>query len=303
MTANLRKMTTDLSRQPLVHFVVLGLAVAAAVGWLWDRDDDRADTTIRVSAADISRMEAEWQARWNRAPTTAELDGLIKARIREEVLYREALAIGLDEDDVIIRRVLGQKLERMVKDLVELSLAPADEDLEAYFAEHAERYRRPSLITFTHVFVDPDKREEQTIPDAEEILERLRSLERPTEGIDGLGDRFMLQAYYPEKDEQRIASLFGRPFARSLFELPPGAWHGPVLSGYGTHLVYVVDRTESPLPDLGEVRNRVTQDWIDDNREQITDRYYADLLARYEAIVERDTVAGDDKRPIAANTP
>ena len=174
----------------------------------------------------------------------------------------------------------------MARDLVELSLSPTDQDLETYFAKHAERYRPPPLITFTHVFVDPDRRGDRTLEDAAEMLAELQSLDHPTEDAQRFGDSFMLQRYYPEKEEVRIASLFGREFARAVFELPEGRWHGPVLSGYGTHLVYVDKRVEFPGPAIGEVKDQVTQDWVDEKREEITDKYFAEILARYEVIVE-----------------
>jgi hypothetical protein len=272
MGTNLRKAVADLVRQPLLHFLVIGAAVALLYAWLADPDATRPDRTIRITAANISRLEAEWRARWNRPPTPEELDGLIRAKIREAALYREALAMGLDEDDPVIRRVLVRKLEGIAKDLVELSLAPTEQDLAVYFEAHAERYRPPALITFTHVFLDPDRRGERTLEDADEILAELKSRGPPTRGIEDFGDPFMLQRYYPQKTEQRIASLFGREFARSVFELASGRWHGPVLSGYGTHLVYVDGRTEFPTPTLAEVEQQVRQDWVDAEREKITDQ-------------------------------
>jgi hypothetical protein len=285
----LRKVITDLVRQPLVHFLVLGAALAVLYGWLNDRDAAGSDRTIRITSGNISRLEAEWRARWSRAPTEQELDGLIRAQIREAALYREALAMGLDEDDPVIRRVLVRKLEGIARDLVELSLAPTEQDLAAYFEAHADRYRPPPLITFTHVFLDPDRRGEQTRQDADAILAELQSQGPPTQGIEDFGDPFMLQRYYPQKTEQRIASLFGHEFARAVFELPPGRWHGPVLSGYGTHLVYVDRRTEFPTPTLAEVEQQVRQDWVDAERDKITEEYFAKLLARYDVIVERES--------------
>jgi len=298
----LRQAVTDLARQPLVHFLVIGAAIAVLYAWLGDRDAVRPDRTIRITAANISRLQAEWRARWNRAPTPEELDGLIRAQTREAALYREALAMGLNEDDPVIRRLLVRKLEGIARDLVELSLSPTEQDLATYFAEHADRYRPPPLITFTHVFVDPDRRGEQTLRDADGILAELQSRGRPTEGIEDVGDPFMLQRYYPEKTEQRIASLFGREFARSVFELPAGRWHGPVLSGYGTHLVYVDGLTEFPAPTLAKVEERVRQDWVDDEREKITEQYFAQLLARYDVIVERES-AGESADAAVAPAP
>jgi hypothetical protein len=200
--------------------------------------------------------------------------------------------MGLDQDDPVMRRMLVLKLENIARDLVELSLSPSDQDLQAYFTTNAELYRPPTLITFTTVFVDPDKRGDRTLEDAAEMLAELQALENPTEGIENYGDTFMLQYYYPEKTEERIASLFGHEFARSVFELEPGRWHGPVLSGYGTHLVFVEARREFPIPDLAEVKERVAQDWVDEKRGEITEQYFAGILDKYEVVVEEKSNTG-----------
>jgi hypothetical protein len=300
MGTDLRKAVTDLARQPLVHFLVIAGAIAAAVSWLGDGDAGRPDRTIRITPEKIARLEAEWRARWKRAPTAEELDSLIRARVREAALYREALAMGLNEDDPVIRRVLVRKLEGIARDLVEISLSPTEQDLAAYFEQQQDRYRPPALITFTHVFLDPDRRGERTLPDADAVLAELRSKGPPTEDVGDLGDPFMLQRYYPQKTEQRIASLFGREFARSVFELPAGQWHGPVLSGYGTHLVYVDGRSEFPTPTLAAIEERVRQDWIDEKRKEITEEYFDQLLTRYDVIVERESAgepAGSETAP------
>jgi hypothetical protein len=281
-----RKFVLNLVRQPLLHFLVLGVLLGLALQWMADDRLQEDDRTIRISATDIARLDAGWRSRWNRSSTPEELDGLVTAQIREVALHREAVAMGLDRDEPVIRRVLVQKLESIVKDLIELSLAPAEQDLQQYYDEQSGRYLPSPLITFTHVFVDPDRRGDETLQDADEILAELRSRGRPAGGIDDLGDPFMLQSYYPEKDQQRIASLFGGGFAESVFELPTGRWHGPVLSGYGTHVVWVDAHTEFPIPPLDEIRDRVTQDWVDDNRRKITEDYFAELLGRYEVVVE-----------------
>lgn len=217
--------------------IVIGVLLGVALHWLGASRSTGPDTTIRITATDIARLEAEWRSRWKRAPTQEELTGLVEARIREIVLYREAIAMGLDRDEPVVLRVLVQKLESIARDLIELSLSPSDQELQRYFEEHAERYRPASLITFTHVYVDPDLRGARAFGDAVEIVAELRSREDATHDTERLGDPFMLQSYYPEKDPQRIASLFGAGFARSVFDLSAGEWQGPVTSGYGLHAV------------------------------------------------------------------
>ncbi len=207
--------------------------------------------------------------------------------------------MGLDRDDTIIRRRLAQKLEFLSQDLV-ASIPPTDEELRAWFDEHAERYQLPALTTLTQIFVDPDRRGERTHADAAAIGAELRALEPPTEGAAALGDPFMLQSYYPERSEAELAKLFGSGFARSVSSLEPGSWHGPVLSGYGMHWVYVDSRSRAELPEFAAVRDRVQQDWEDDRRERFNEEYYAALRARYEVVVE-DEEADDDYAAVAGD--
>lgn len=277
----------DLLRQPILQFLALGVLLGALLLWLSDQQEPPDEMTIRLTATDLARMEVEWAARWSRPPTPREFDGLVRANVRERVLHREALRMGLDRDEPVVRRVLVQKLERIANDLIELSLVPTDQALQGYFQTNAERYRPEPLITLTQVFVDPDKREDMAVADTEALVAELRGLgEAAASRPDEFGDRFMLQHYYPQKTQQRIAALFGTAFAESTFDLAPGEWHGPVLSGYGQHAVFVHAREDFPVPELDEVRDQVRQDWVDENRREITEKYYEDLLARYEVVVE-----------------
>ena len=153
-----------------------------------------------------------------------------------------------------------------------------------------DRYQPPDLITLTHVFLDPDKRGDQTLKDAETIKAKLIALKEPPQDARAFGDPFMLQSYYPERSEAELLKLFGSGFARSVFELAPGQWHGPVLSGYGTHLVYVHVHQEAEPPKFAEVEKQVRQDWEDDKREQLNDQYIASLMGRYDVTIEDEPI-------------
>jgi hypothetical protein len=271
----------------LVHFLLIGAAIYGLYGLTRPAVEAVAENRITVTAGEIEWLTGSWQKRWNRAPTPQERAGLIDQYVRETVFYREALAMGLDRDDTIIRRRLAQKLEFLSEDLV-ATVAPTEAELSAYFTEHMEKYEFPALLTMTHIFVDPDKREEQTLADADAIGAELRTLQPPTEGAEDLGDPFMLQHYYPERSESEIAKLFGAEFARSVFELEPDEWHGPVLSGYGVHWVFVEQRIPAEMPEFAAVRDRVEQDWRDERREKFNAEFYAQLRARYEVVVEDD---------------
>ena len=274
-----------LLREPLVHFLFIGAAIYLAFGLFAEPVEDPQDNTLVVDAGEIEWMATSWYKRWNRPPTQQELDGLIQQYIRETILYREALAMGLDKDDTVIRRRLAQKLEFLAQDLA-LMTPPTEEELQTYFDEHQDRYREPVRYTFTQVYIDPDKRGDKTLDDAKAIKATLVAQPDVSGNTGELGDEFMLQAYYPEKPQIEIQKLFGSGFAESLVELKPGEWHGPVLSGYGTHLVYVHSILEPPAPVFAEVRTRVQQDWEDDRRETMNEQFYASLRDRYSIVIE-----------------
>ena len=274
-----------LLREPLLHFMLIGAAIYLLYGAFAEPVAEADDKTIIVSAGEIQWMRSSWQQRWNRPPTPEEFDGLIQQYIRETVLYREALTMGLNQHDMVIRRRLAQKLEYLAKDLVALT-SPTEEELLAYFAEHQDRYQQPDLYTFTQVFIDPDKRGDATLTDAEEIKATLIAQGGAIEDVGALGDKIMLQNYYPEKDPSEIQKNFGTGFAESLMALTIGQWHGPVLSGYGVHLVYVSHIRESPKPVFAELRERVTEDWKIDRGEELNEVFYENLRGQYTVVIE-----------------
>jgi hypothetical protein len=279
-------------REPLLHFLFIGAAIYLLFGAFAETAPEETDKTIVVSAGEVEWMQTSWQKRWNRPPTPQELDGLIQQYIRETVLYREALTMGLNKHDQVIRRRLAMKLEFLAKDLVALT-PPTDEELVAYFGAHQDRYQEPVLYTFTQIFFDPDKRGNATLEDAEAIKATLMARGDAIEDAGALGDDFMLQSYYPEKDPLEIQKLFGSGFVASLMDLTPGQWHGPVLSGYGTHLVYVSSIREPSPPVFAQVLEQVVQDWTSEKSEELNEQFYANLRDNYTIVIE-EPVAQDD---------
>jgi len=275
-----------LLREPLVHFLVIGAGIFVLYGFFRQQDVAVQERTITISAAEVNWLTETWQKRWNRPPTEEERAGLIEQYLREMILYREALVMGLDQDDIVIRRRLAQKLEFLSQDLLRTK-SPSKGELRAYFETHIDRYLPPDLITLTHVFLDPDLRGNEALTDAETIKTKLNTLKEPPQDPRSFGDRLMLlQSYYPERSEAELSRLFGSGFAQSVFEFAPRQWHGPVLSGYGVHLVYVHDRQETDPPIFSEVEEQVLQDWESDKREQINEQFIANLLARYDVTIE-----------------
>ena len=277
-------------REPLVQFLLIGAALFMVYAFWGQQDTVEQERTINISAGEINWLTDIWKKRWMRPPTDEERMGLINQYLREMVLYREAVAMGLDKDDSVIRRRLGQKLEFLSQDLI-TPQPPTEVELRAYFDKHMDRYQKPDLVTMTQIFIDPDLRGDTTLADAEAIKKQLEALQEFPRDTQGYGDPFMLQNYYPERTEAELLKLFGSGFAESVFELSPGQWHGPVLSGYGTHLVYVHDHQKSAPPTFSDAEEQVRQEWDHDKRQELNEKFVASVIARYDITIEGEPIA------------
>ena len=281
----MRKQIVNVAKSPLVHFLIIGTGIYLAYAAFGSKQEAPGPDKITVTSSEIDWLVESWQKRWNHPPTDAERQGLVEQYVRETVLYRAALAMGLDKDDTIVRRRLAQKLEFLTDDLASIK-SPSDEELEMYFTENEERYGTPAMITFGHLFFDMDKRGSNAERAALDIKAQLEARNDPVESIEDFGDPFMLQRYYPERTQAEIQKLFGRRFAVDVFGLEPGRWNGPVQSGYGLHLVFVHQREDARSQPFTAVRERVMQDWQEDRRRKVRDRYYTGLLERYQVVIE-----------------
>ncbi len=275
-----------LIREPLLHFLLLGAGFFGLFYQVADPAEGESPDRIVVARADTDRLVAQWQRQWRRAPTAEELDGLIESFIREEILYREALALGLDKDDVIIRRRLGQKLEFLFKDLAE-QFEPKDEELERYLQENAQRYAAPGRFSFDHIYFNRDNRGAGADKDARETLARLNVQNGSIDSMN-LGDRFLYQRQFEKQSPAQISRIFGRQFADQLPGLEKGEWRGPIESGYGVHLVYVRERIPPGRPSLGDVRDKVRWDVIAERRRELDTAFYRELRQRYDVLLEQE---------------
>lgn len=272
-------------REPLVHFLGIGALLFGVFALVNDEASSVAANRIEITASDVERLREVWTRQWNRPPTETELEGLINSHIREEVLYREGLALGLDQNDTIIRRRLAQKMEFLAEDLAD-QVEPTDEELKRYFDRNQDQYRHPTRFSFTHVYFSVDRRGDSAEHDARRLLVHLQTTDATPLRASGQGDRFMLQYDFVRKTEQEVAKLFGRHFAERLLAVQVGSWQGPIESGYGLHLVRIHDKVEPRLPELNEVRDRIQSDLVSERRRDTNEQVYQRLKARYEIVVE-----------------
>ncbi len=278
-----RPPVSRLIREPLVHFLLLGAAVFALSRLVGPESGSRHADTILVTQGNIDRMIETFTRTWLRPPSQAELRGLVDDYVREEVAYREAVAIGLDQDDTSIRRRLRQKLEFIAHDLA--MAEPTDEQLRAYLHQHADDFRIDARASFRHVYLNTDRRGEDAPRDAAELLARLREGVAPDE-LAGLGDPFLLPSGFEDVSETDVARQFGGDLAEQLFDVEPGDWVGPSESGYGLHRVKVDRRPPGRRADLSEVRDQVVREWQVEQRRLANEAFYRALLDRYEVVIE-----------------
>jgi len=283
-------------REPLLQFFIIGLCIYGAYGLYGSSKNEFDNSTIVVNENRIESLIAAWQSRWNRPPTDQELTGLINQFVREDIFYREAIAMGLDKNDPVTRRRLAQKVEFLTRDIAGLK-EPREGELEQYFVDNIDRYLTPDKVTFKHVFIDPDKRGDATLDDVALLLATLQAVDSPNSDVSLLGDRFMLQNYYSQQSELDIRKSFGSGFAKAVMQLETKQWHGPVMSGYGAHLVYIDIVDKSPAPKFEQKQEAVFKNWQTTQQEQFNEAYYESLSRRYEIVIERAQVG-----PSSTNT-
>lgn len=276
---------TRLFTEPLIQFLIIGACIYGAYALFGAPEEDFRDTRVHVDSARINGFISEWESRWNRPPTREEIDGLIQSYIKEDVLYRQAVAMGLNEDDPITRRRMAQKLEFLTSDLA-MMVQPAEGELEQYFSDNSEAYRAPDRMTFSQLFFDPDSRGNKTLEDAEEMLVRLQAAGVPTEESMQVGDGLMLQRDFVSVTLTEAARQMGSGFAESVAQLEPGSWHGPVLSGYGVHLVYLYSYEKAPPAVFEDVQAAVLENWQQEQREQFNADFLENLKTRYEIVID-----------------
>lgn len=259
-----------------MHFLVLGVAVFGLFALFDDTPPPAAGQTITVTLDDARRVAAEFEATWRRPPTADELDHLIAQYVREEVYVREALALGLDQDDTVIRRRLHLKMEFLTEAGAQ-AIDPDDATLAAHMAAHADRFARAPLVAFEQVLLANASTDEPL----SEIKASLNNGRNPVE----VGRPSLLPGTMAASPPQVVDGTFGSGVFDRLTTLPLGEWAGPLSTPFGTHLVRVTKRQEGGLPPLSEIRDRVLQDWRATLSAELREERFEAMRARYEIAV------------------
>jgi peptidyl-prolyl cis-trans isomerase C len=263
----MRGIARRLLREPLVHFLVLGALLFAAISLASNKRP-----VVRIDARELEQLASYWAMQTGRAPTRQELAAIIHERVDEELLAREALRLGLDEGDMIVRRRLAQKMAFASEDLAQIK-EPDDRVLEAFYAKTRDRYAVPARLALRHVFFSRDRTGTNPETAAAQALAGLKAAKPVT------GDPSLLPQTYADAAMPDLARDYGAAFAEAARTAPPGVWVGPVDSPYGVHLLRVERRLAAVVPPLAEVRAEVSAAWLDDQR-KAANRAYLDALRR-----------------------
>ena len=280
-------------RDPLVVFLLIGGGIFLLYSQLAPEEPDGTEDPYRIEVTDQIQevLKAEWEARWNRPATGPELEGLLDGYIREEILFREATKLGLDQSDTIIRRRLAQKMEFLTSDIADMEEI-SDEKLDAYFREQSERYEREPEVGFEHLFFSPEKRDDAAA-DAQELLKRLNAGSITLEAAIEEADRTLLSPQFSTTAVSQIGRQFGGGFSTAIAAVEPGGWFGPVESSYGLHLVRVTEHDPGGVPPLEAVRDKVVGDYRYDQRTRLNQQMLDELLKKYEVVVHEPGTEGD----------
>ena len=275
-------MIRRLLREPLLHFALLGAAIFGAYRLIAPPASDAA--AIVVTADRIASITAQFGAsHGGRPPHEDELRGAVDAYVRDEMLYREGLALGLDRDDPVVRNRIRQKAELLSDDA--LTSVPSDRDLEAYLAEHQGEFDLPARVSFQQVYIDPGRhRGEDPTVVVNGVREALKLGRQPGT----LGDRTLLPAAMTEAPLHDVEAAFGNDFARQLAALDGDGWQGPLTTSYGLHLVRITHRGQPIRATLADARDVVAREWSRAHTAKLKERFYRMLAARYTVRVEAD---------------
>jgi parvulin-like peptidyl-prolyl isomerase len=281
------KRIVNLLKEPLLHFLLIGAVLFLLYGWRGNSVSVPGGqpgipmAQIVVTRDALDQMNRLFAKTWQRPPTEEEQKALVEDFVRNEIYYREAIAIGLDRDDEVLRRRLRLKMEFIYEDITSLA-EPTDEDLKAFIKKHPEKYLTDPQIAFGQVFISTEKRGTNAETDARQVLAQL------SEGVDpdSLGDPTLLEQEVPLSPLWDIRKQFGDEFGRGLLGLAQGRWTGPIRSGFGLHLVFVRESVGRRLPDLNEAREMVKRDWTAEKQKEMKDAAYAKIRERYSVTVE-----------------
>lgn len=274
-----------LLREPLLHFLLIGAALFGVYHYKQpSRSAGPSSKQIQLSLDELAQLTVLFQSQWRRDPTAEEFNRIVEQKVQSEVLYREALAMGLDQNDEIVKRRMAQKMQFLAED-VAAAHEPNTAELQSWFGKNADKFALPRRISFRHLYFSPDKRGTRVRDDAAEVLAQLTGQTQDVKLPESSADAFMFQEYYRDRAPDYLGKEFGPQFAQSVEKLPAGSWQGPIQSGYGWHLVFVDTAIPGRIPDFEEIASEVKTAWLAEQKAVGWDKAYKEMRAKYTVLL------------------
>jgi parvulin-like peptidyl-prolyl isomerase len=290
-----------LLREPLVHFLLIGAVLFGLYSVTQSgRPTAASSKEIRLSVDEISHLTLLYQAQWRRPPTPQELQRMVENKVEQEILYREALAMGLDKDDEIVKRRMAQKMQFLAED-VAAAREPTTTELRSWFEKNSAKFAQPPRLSFRHLYFSPDRRGPRARDDAQQALAKLAGAPVDAKTANALADPFMFQEYYRDRAAEFLGKEMGPQFAFAVAKLTPGSWQGPIESGFGWHLVFVDTVIPGRVPAFEEVEADVKTAWLGEQKALAWQKAYKKMRASYTVLLpappERSAAAPTSPMP------
>ncbi len=272
-------------REPLIQFLLIGAVIFSVYHYV-QPDGGMAPSSkqIQLSLDELAQLTVLFQSQWRREPTPEEFRQLVENKVQEEVLYREALAMGLDKDDTIVRRRMAQKMQFLAED-VAAAREPTTAELKAWYAKNNDKFTMPQRLSFRHLYFSPDRRGDRSRADAERALAKLAGQPEDAKLAARLADPFMFQDYYRDRAPEYLGKEFGPQFAQAVAKLPPGSWQGPIESGFGWHLVFIDTLIPGRVPAFEEIEQDVKTAWLSNEKQEAWQKAYKAMRAKYTVLL------------------
>ncbi len=285
-------------REPLVHFLLIGLTVFAVYAYMHrGRGGVESSRQIVLSLDELQQMDTYFVSQWHRQPTPAEFQAMVEDNVREKVLYREALAMGLDKDDTIVERRMAQKMQFLAED-VAAAHEPSTAELKAWFDKNTSKFALPSRYSFRHLYFSIRQARNKRSDRRAKALNQIAGQPEDSKLAASLADQFMFQDYYGDRAPEALAKEFGPQFVVALEKLKPGSWQGPIESGYGWHLVYVDTVIPGRIPAMEEIESDVKTAWLGEQKATAWQKAYAEMRAKYIVLLPGPSDKEDTQTPV-----
>ncbi len=274
-----------LLREPLVHFLLLGAVLFAVYHYVQpDRGAAPSSKQIQLTLDDLGQLVMLFQLQWRREPTPEEFNRQVESKVQQEVLYREALAMGLDKNDEIVKRRMAQKMQFLAED-VAAEREPETAELRSWFEKNKAMFAQPTRVSFRHLYFSPDRRGQRARDDAAKALAKLAGQPQDAKLAATLADPFMFQDYYRDRAPDYLGKEFGPRFAQAVAKLAPGSWQGPIKSGFGWHLVFVDAVIPGRVPNFEEIEPDVKTAWLGEQKALAWEKAYKEMRAKYTVLL------------------